>query len=478
MVGNSMDRRIWVRRTIPLALLIGALGCSSEDEARSAPPPGPEEWNRDVIPPSDAEATADRAACNFKAGALPAETQGVSHPSGADIPIDHVLVVMMENRSFDHYFQKLPEFGQPDVDVAPADFSNNDSEGVAFPIFHQQAYCFVDTKHNWTGTAEQIGDGDMSGFVTSNEGFSEMPANGNLEMFAGRRALGYYDETDLPFYYWLANEFSIGDRYFSSMPGPTFPNRMFLYAASSFGHVRNNIPDDADTIVDFLEKREVDWKVYTSSTAGIALFISKLDLLRDHIGSIEDLHRDAAEGTLPQFAFVDPEIGAATGNFDTNDEHPPALAQIGQRFVAEVVDAVTRGPQWERTALFLTYDEHGGLYDHVVPPAACPPDDLDPMLMSGEPEGTFDRLGVRVPFILVSPYAKRHHVSHEIYDHTSILRFVPARFVLPAPTHRDANAIAPWDMFDFDKPPSLEVNGLTLPTIPQDELERCGTIFD
>jgi phospholipase C len=443
--------------------------------------PGPEAWNREVVPPSDAEASAARTACSYGRGALPAETQGASYPMGSDIPIDHVFVVMMENRSFDHYFQKLPEYGQPEADVAPAGFSNRDSDGNEVPIFQQQAYCFVDTDHGWNAVHEQIASGQidrMGGFVTSNEGSHEMPAMGNLEMFSGRRAMGYYDASDIPFYYWLANEFALGDRYFSSLPGPTFPNRMYLLGASSYGLVRNSLPGDYDIIVDYLEEREVDWKVYASGSASIGMYISKVKYLADHVVRIDQFFEDAKSGNLPQFAFIDPKVGLATGEWDNNDEHPPALAQIGQHFVATLVEALTKSPAWPRSAMFLSYDEHGGLYDHVEPPSACPPDDLAPQLEAGDVDAAFDQLGPRVPFIVVSPYAKKHYVSHEIYDHTSITRFIGARFTVPAITARDANALAPFDMFDFDHPPHLDPPAIQLPNIPTSQDAVCSEIFE
>ncbi|MEQ9324798.1 MAG: alkaline phosphatase family protein, partial [Polyangiaceae bacterium] len=154
------------------------VGCSSSDDrgpAEPAPLPGPEEWNRPVVPPTDQEAADTRAACGYDAGALPAETQGESYPVGSDIPVDHVLVVMMENRSFDHYFQRLPEYGQPDVDVAPEGFTNPDSDGNDVPMFHQEAYCFVDTAHGYGSVHDQINGGAMDGFVTTSEGAGEMP---------------------------------------------------------------------------------------------------------------------------------------------------------------------------------------------------------------------------------------------------------------------------------------------------------------
>lgn len=472
----------WSAATISCAaVLLATLSCSSADETVPlAPPPGPEEWNKVVTPPSDEDATAARAACEFKAGTLPAESQGASFPNGSDIPIDHIIVIMMENRSFDHYFQKLPEYGQPDVDVAPDDFTNPDADGVPVPIFHDKQYCFVDTNHGWNGTHAQLAGGDMSGFVVTNEGNHEQPMNGGLDLLSGSRAMGYYDETDLPFYYWLANTFSIADRYFCSLPGPTFPNRSYLYAATSFGAPGNSLlPADSTLIFDHLDQREVDWKVYAAGSPGFALFpVQYIQQLKaGRVVGSDDFFSDAAAGKLPSFAFVDPAVGLSTGQWDNNDEHPPAMAQIGERWVAQVLEAIMASPNWPRTAVFITYDEHGGLYDHVPPPSACKPDDLEPELAPGDAQGSFDQLGPRVPLIVVSPYAKKHHVGHEVYDHTSLLRFIEARFVMPALTARDANALAPWDMFDFENPAFLEPPTITIPEVPQDAFELCEELF-
>jgi phospholipase C len=463
---------------LALALPLLLTACSSsEPETPAEPPlPGPSEWNREVTPPTDAEAEANRASCEYEAGALPAETQGESTPSGKDIPIDHVLVLMMENRSFDHYFQKLPEYGQPDVDVAPPGFSNPDPNGMPVEPFHMSDYCFVDTAHGWGSVHEQVNDGKMDGFVTTNEMNHELPANGTLDMLSGKRAMGYYDQTDLPFYYWLASEFSIADRYFCSVQGPTWPNRMFLYAGTSFGLVRNTFPPDATTLPDYLTQRGVSWKVYVSTIAGLAMFASKISQYSQNFAEIPQYFADAAAGKLPQVAFVDP--GMALDGVAGNDEHPPALAQAGQKFTAEVIDALTRSPVWSRSALFLTYDEHGGLYDHVVPPKACPPDDTAAVLEPGEAEGAFDELGVRVPMMVVSPYAKKHFVGHRTYDHTSIIRFIQARFRIPALTGRDANAEAPWEMFDFENPPHMTPPTIQIPTIDAAKLQACKAVFE
>ena len=480
-------------RLVSSALLVAtslACGCSSGESPTTSgtgggdgtggtvaqPLPGPLEWNRAVTAPLDADAAKARAACGYHAGDLPAETQGKSHPSGSAIPVDHIVVLMQENRSFDHYFQKLPEYGQPDVEVAPAGFTNPDMDGKPVAPFHDTQLCFVDTNHDWSGVHQQIGGGKMDGFFASNDGWHEAPAHGTLDLLSGRRAMGYYDQTDLPFYYALANEFAIADHYHCSMLGPTWPNRMFMYAATSFGLVHNSFPEADKTLMDYLEERKVDWKIYSSGTPGFGMFVPQfLKYREEHFLGIEEYFADAAAGSLPQFALVEAKLGDE--RYNQNDEHPPAMAPLGEVFTATVVEALTKSPSWSRSALFITYDEHGGLYDHVVPPAACPPDDLAVKTEPGDADGKFDQLGVRVPMMVVSPFAKKHFVAHHTYDHTSIVRFIEARFVIPALTHRDANAEAPWEMFDFEGAPHATPPSLKMPVVNQAKVDACAKIY-
>ncbi len=479
-----------MRRLAPCfaALALSALSaCSSSGAPDPAPatadagPEGPNavpEWDRPVTPPADSEAEAKRASCGYAKGALPAETQGASHPTGSAIPIDTIVIAMMENRSFDHYFQKIREHGHPDVDVAPADFSNPGPDGAPVTIHRDTRLCFVDTAHGWSAVHAQVGDSDaMDGFVRTNEGAHELPIHGTPDMLSGARAMTYYEKEDLPFMYWAADQFAIGDRYFCSVLGPTWPNRMYLYAGSSFGRSSNKIPDGVEaTLFDLLEKRGISWKIYAARTPGAAMFVDAiLKYNAEHVFPGEQFFEDAKAGTLPQVVLLDPQI--AGEDWDQNDEHPPAVMQFGQQWLASVSKALIESPQWSRSALFVTYDEHGGLYDHVPPPKACPPDDRAPD--GAKPgEGGFDRLGIRVPFAVISPFAKKGYVSHRVYDHTSILRFVQARFTLPALSNRDANAEAPWDVFDFASPPNASP-GLP-PEVPLDEkaLAACKAIFE
>lgn len=435
------------------------------------------DWDRPVKPPPDAEAAEKRAACAYEAGALPAETQGKSRPNGDAIPIDHIVVVMQENRSFDHYFQMLPQRGQPDADVAPANFSNPGPDGEPVPIFHQTEPCVANTAHSWEAVHEQIGGGAMDGFVSSNEGRGHQEGHPVIDAsLPGRRAMGYYDASELPFYYWLASEFALADRYFSAVPGPTWPNRLYLYAGSSYGRTFNVKVEPDATIFDHLARRGVEFKVYFSDTGGLGDFLTAL--LPDpgaQRRTIDEYFADAAAGTLPAVAFVNSTF--ASEEDSSTWEHAPAVVTVGQRFVAEVIDALARSPNWPRSALFLAFDEHGGLFDHVPPPPACAPDGHEPELQPHDPPGGFDQLGPRVPMIVVSPFAKKNYVSHVVYDHTSILRFIAARFVLPALTARDANAEAPWDMFDFSAPPHARAPVIDLPEVDPAAVKRCATAF-
>jgi phospholipase C len=158
---------------------------------------------------------------------------------------------------------------------------------------------------------------------------------------------------------------------------------------------------------------------------------------------------DVAAGRLPQFTFIDP-------SYSTTSEENPQDIQVGERFVAQVVDALMKARTWKRTVLFLTYDEHGGYYDHVPPPAAVPPDTVQPILGPGDTPGAFDRYGFRVPTIVISPWAKPRYVSRVVHDHTSITAFVERKWNLPAMTYRDANAHPMTNYFDFRTPAFLE----------------------
>ena len=482
-----------------LLLVAGFVSCSDDTtvsptldagapDADDPRPPTPPEWDRVVTRPDETKAAANRAACKFSRGALADETLGASVPVAKDIPIDTIVVIMQENRSFDHYFGRFGRYaGRTDIESGVDDATNPEDPADAGSPTHarkrSEHLCFSDTDHGWEASHTQYNDGKMDGFFATNQGA------GPLEN--GDRALTWYDEKELPYYYALAKEFGIADHYFCGLLGPTWPNRMFLMAASSFGKTTNVFPDlstypfpqnDA-LILDELEKRHVDWTLYTSGgPPGVATLVGPslgVRWNRSVVGTLEKFYADAAAGTLPAVSFFDANF-LKEGSADSEDEHPPGDIQIGQKLVSEVIGAMMKSPQWKRSALFLTYDEHGGIYDHVPPPPACAPNDgKAPVDKNGKPiaGAAFDRHGFRVPLIVVSPYTKRGYVSHTVYDHTSILRFIQARFRVPALTSRDANAAIPLDFFDFANPPHLVPPSLPAATVDPAGLAYCKQTY-
>ncbi|HEX7480756.1 MAG TPA: alkaline phosphatase family protein [Polyangiales bacterium] len=418
---------------------------SAEDASAAA-------WSRDEA----------REHCQFAAGALPEQTVDTTAALGAQIPIDHFIVVMQENHSFDHYFQMLPKRGQPDAEVAKATYTNPDPTHGGRPagIFHETSYCPNDLEHGWTPIHQQYANGAMNGFLAASKGRSQ--------------ALGYYDAIDLPYYYALANTFSIGDRYFSPVMGPTYPNRLFALSATSFGLTNNSLAArgaERHTIFQQLEAAGQPWMIYAGGQVRETVFYPTLkSTYPSHLSTLDQLTHDVQAGTLPALAWVESDTGMTANGAS---EHPPNDMQVGEQFVAHIVDALMHGPQWARTAIFITYDEHGGFFDHVPPPHACAPDSIAPRLPRGAAAGGFDRYGMRVPFIVVSPYARPHHVSHDVLSHTSILRLIQARYGLPALTRRDANANPPYDLFDFHRPAFLTAPPLPEATVNPQELDRC-----
>ncbi len=441
--------------------------------------------------PSDEAAAASRASCTYGRGALAAQTLGASARVGKQIPIDTLVVLMQENRSFDHYFSHLGKYaGRTDIDSAPDTTTNPDSigsnPGKLHPYQHAPHLCNADTNHEWSGSHIEWNFGALDGFYQANSGWTETPGI-NPALLNGERALWWYDERDIPFYYELATTFGVGDRHFSPALGPTWPNRMYAYAGTSFGMTANEFPNmngydypikDA-VIFDMLEKAHISWLVVSETVPGPAVVVG-LGIVnrwgRNPIITSAEFFRLAAEGALPQVLFYDNHLGVDQPTGD--DEHPPADIQVGQKAVSDIVHALFKSPQWPNMALFLTYDEHGGYYDHVAPPKACAPDKIAPFQGPSDAYlGGFDQYGFRVPLIVVSPFAKAGYVSHEVSDHTSILRFIEARFDLPALTARDANANALLDYFDFRDPPFLTPPTIAEPGINQAELDYCELTF-
>jgi phospholipase C len=376
------------------------------------------------------------------------------HPAvaaGTDMlpEIEHVVVLMMENHSYDNLLGMLGRgpYQAPRGDgftIAADGYptaTNAYSNGSLQRSFHMPNTCQSDGKpsQDWEASHIQYANGANSGFVIS---------------ASGPVAMGYWDDQDLPFTYGLASQFPIGDRYFCSVLGQTDPNRRFLFAATSMG-MTNDIGGNQNTsfvmtppngtIFNQLTSHGISWTNYSAviSTLNESMNLyptSDLQYDSTKVESMAQFAADAKAGSLPAFTFIDPDYN------NTSQENPQNIS-LGESFLQSVVEAIGSSPAWSKTVLIIDYDEHGGYYDHVPPPAALAPDDVAAVPPQGEPAyDGFTRYGFRVPSIVVSPYSKTDYVSHMVYDHTSVLAFLEHKFNLPALTKRDANAN---DMFDF-----------------------------
>jgi phospholipase C len=316
------------------------------------------------------------------------------------MPIQHVVVSMQENRSFDHYYGFAPFAAQYGV---PAGYSQPDGTGGRVKPYHLTRLQSADIGHTWADTHAEHHGGAMDGFYTRD----------------GRIALGYYLEADLPYYYGLFESSALCVNYYCSVLGPTYPNRLYLIAGTS-GGITTNGPGGFGpgrgvlrfpTILDVLDEGGVSWKVYNvgEDSSNSAFYFFERWANDARVSATKDQYMgDLARGTLPQVSFIIP------GFLDHQDEHPPANIQIGMALQKELITALQQSSAWKESAYILTYDEGGGFFDHVPPPQ------LDAF-----------GLGVRVPAWVVSPYAKPQHLEPALHDHTSILKFIETVFGLP-----------------------------------------------
>jgi phospholipase C len=419
------------------------------------------------------------------AGTLPHPDQPVGTVDDT-MPFDHIVVVMMENHSFDNV---LGELGRTRSDVEGLTFKAGASEpddwnpGVgalppkvtAFPLTSTAQATNI--TQSWRATREQIDGGKMDGFVKTSKAIEPM---------------GYYTADVLPFANSLATTFTLANRWFCSAPAPTYPNRRFLLAATARGLTATNALGLFDgsppngTIFDRLSDHQIRWASYSTELPMTLVYPSILLKHLDHHHRIDRFFHDCKAGSLPAVSFVDPALGKLrdlasalpTVIKDTlgllgvridhlphgQTEEDPDDMYYGEKWAYELVEAVIHSPAWERTVLIYTYDEHGGYYDHIATPGAPVPDDAEPNLPVGEPADRYDRYGPRVPAVVVSPYSKPGGVSNELYDHTSILATIEHKWNLPALTDRDAQANDIMDFLDPSNKALAQPGALTPPS--------------
>lgn len=350
-------------------------------------------------------------------------------------PIEHVILLCMENRSFDHFLGalSLDPPGRKDVDgLGSPLFSipdSNDKPVESWPIEQADPRVppeFPDVPHGRQDMLANFNDGKNDGFVKT---YQKLHATDDPPLGADQQKIpmGYYTEKTLPVLYALAEKFTVCDKWFSSMLSSTWPNRKYLHSGKR--------DDDDDTqifpgikgfqttpIYAFLEqqldaqKNALTWKSYFSDLPFLAFWYGFAARHALHnFATIESFVDDCREDTLPSVSIVDPPFTLA-------DDHPPHDPALGEKFIGLIVDALTHSPAWDKSVLVILYDEAGGFFDHVPPPPSGVPGDTDP------------NLGFRVPAIIVSPYARSGQTSHTLYDHTAFIKSLQELFDLPLAT--------------------------------------------
>jgi phospholipase C len=382
-------------------------------------------------------------------GMHPASAGAQELPSPSASQIDHIIVVMMENRSFDHFLGWLP--GSRGTQ---AGLSYLDSSGEAHPTWHLNTYVgcsHPDPDHSYAGGRSEVDDGKMDGWLrtTTNDVF----------------CIGYYIEDDLPFFSAAARNFTTLDNYFASILSSTFPNRVFQHAAQT-DRLSNTLDfSTLPTIWDNLAAAGISNRYYYGNVPFLALWGDK------YIG-ISALYAqfllDAVAGNLPAVSFVDPRF-TILDDGEGNDDHPHADVRAGEAFLSEIYQAVTIGPGWKNTVLIINRDEWGGFYDTIAPPRVIAPNDVDTDLVNGNA-----LLGCRVPTLVISPWTQGNpatpRIDSGLYDHTSVLKLIEWRYNLPPLTARDAsNEIANLaNALNFSAPndavPALPVVTAPIPT--------------
>jgi phospholipase C len=373
----------------------------------------------------------------------------------------------MENRSFDHMLgflerdgygvdgltgnESIPAdpsaTGGPDVQVSDGANYRGD-----FNLDPNDQKTFIDPNHDVPSVHEQLFRGSPTPDPT-NQGFvynyRQQPKNSDDHAMNIVRC---FSPDKLPVITALVKEFAVCDHWHSSVPGPTWPNRLFLHAASSGGHIDNNLHQedyDIDTIYDRLDDANKSWRIYFHDMPqSVALtHLQKDFIIKRRFKLFDDFLEAARVGLLPAYSFIEPRYSDFL-SLKANDQHPPHDVALGEHLIADVYEAVRTSPQWEKTLLVITWDEHGGIYDHVPPPMTVDP---DPAASARVNSGfQFDRLGVRVPMVLVSPYISAGQIDSRVYDHTSLLATVEKRFNLSALTFRDAQANTFEDILDLE----------------------------
>jgi phospholipase C len=363
------------------------------------------------------------ARATVAAGAVALGCTDSTDPEPTEGTLDHIIVVTMENRSFNHLLGWVPG-----ADGRQSGLSYLDASGVSHPTFRLPTLhsCnYADPNHSFEGGRLEYNNGACDGWLRT-------PGN-------DLHAISYYQAADLPFLGKAAPEWLVLDRYFTPLMGPTYPNRVLSLAAETDRLSNTLVASTLPTIWDRLFAAGLSGKNYGTNLVSSSLWGTRYVSI---IRPISEFYSDAAAGNLPNLSFVDPDFGSPT----SNSYHPPEDIRNAEAFLGRVYQAVTKSPQWGKSLLVITFDEWGGFFDHVPPPVAQVP-------QAEKNLGNIDGLrGFRIPTVLVSPFVKRKNVSSKVYDHSSVLRMIETRWNLQPLTIRDATANDLMDEIDLGIP--------------------------
>jgi phospholipase C len=348
--------------------------------------------------------------------AIDARGQSNSLPPPETAGFEHVVVVMMENRSFDHFLGWMPG-----ANGQQAGLVYQDSAGNAHPTHalapDYQGCGFNDPGHSYSNGRVQYNNGSADGWL--------LDGSGN-DVYA----IGYYGQGDLSFLGAAGPAFTVLDNYFCAILSATYPNRFYQHAGQTDRLSNTSTTSTLPTIWDRLAEKGLSGRYYFNDLPVLALWGTRYVNITK---PFSQFLADAAAGTLPNVAYVDPSFAGETTD-TSNDDHPHADIRDGEAFLNQIYNALRTSPDWSKTVLIINYDEWGGFYDHVPPPLAPIP---TASAAAGDVDG---RLGFRVPCVVISPYARRNFIAHGQYDHTSILKMIEWRFGLPPLTVRDSTA--------------------------------------
>ena len=379
-------------------------------------------------------------------------------PAPEDSGIDHIVVVMMENRSFDHYFGWLPGANGKQAGLS---FEDKAGASVAsFPLASTAGYGYQscgqeDPNHNYDGGRLHYNDGKMDGFLQT------VSADGD------HFPVGYFGADDLPFFKGVAEQWTVCDRYFSGILSSTYPNRMYMHSGQTDRNSNTLTASTLPAIWDQLAAKGLTGTYYFNDLPLTALFGTRFLTISQPYAAFLAA---AALGTLPAVSYVDPSFGGEPLG-TSNDDHPLADVRNGQAFLNQVYNALRNSPNWEKTLLIINYDEWGGFYDHVPPPLA------PVSLPENSVVGNDGRLGFRVPCVLAGPRVKKGHIDSNQYDPNSILNLISWRFGLDGLGVRSQTSKNLAYALDFDSAPRSDTPAFDVGAGPFGTVCQLATIL-